>query len=259
MRHFLRNIFSSKLLVFAPFLLLLSCEKEVHFNLNSGPEQLVVNGQIETGNPPFVVLTHSFGYFSKVDLSVLQNSFVHDALMTVSDGAKSISLKEYSVDTGSGNTQAKFYFYTIDASDPNANNFLGEVGKTYTLNITTSDGKQYSSASKMPFPKPIDSMITEAPLSPSKNAPTARQLIIYYSDPDTPGNAVRYFTKRNHEGYFPGPNSVFDDGVVNGAKDARYPLALGSSDTRTTFNDSTGFAFVGDTITLKWAAIDRSV
>ncbi|MEO6833618.1 MAG: hypothetical protein ABI378_13525, partial [Chitinophagaceae bacterium] len=42
-------------------------------------------------------------------------------------------------------------------------------------------------------------------------------------------------------------------------KDARYPLALGSSDTRTTFNDSTGFAFVGDTITLKWAAIDRSV
>src|SRR5947208_8562831 len=100
-----------------------SCEKEVNINLTNGETQLVVNGQIEIGDPPFVVLTHSIGYFSKVDLNTLQNSFIHNADVQVSNGSRSIKLREYSIDTG-GN--AKFYFYTIDTADPGAFSFIGE-------------------------------------------------------------------------------------------------------------------------------------
>ncbi len=70
---------------------------------------------------------------------------------------------------------------------------------------------------------------------------------------------MRYFTRRNREAYYPGRNSVFDDQVVNGAKNAQYPLQAGSASDRTNFSDSSGFIFRGDTVTLKWCAIDRGV
>jgi hypothetical protein len=239
-------------------LTLLSCEKEVNLSLTSGATQLVVNGQIETELPPFVILTHSIGYFSKVDLQTLQNSFIHDAVVKVNDGTREVTLREYSFDTSSGSGDARFYFYSLDANDPTALDFKGENGKTYLLTIT-SEGRTYTSATKIPFPKAVDSITAVAPQSPPPKAPTAMQLIVYYSDPDTSGNAVRYFTKRNSEPYYPGPNSVFDDAVVNGGRNAQYPLQAGSARSNVDFTDSTGYVFKGDTVTLKWAAIDRGV
>jgi len=245
-------------LCYGVLLLLLSCEKEVKINLTTGAPQLVVNGQIETGNPPFVVLTQSIGYFSKVDLTTLQNSFIHDAIVKVSDGTTEIQLKEYILDTTSGQTAAKFYFYSIDLTDPVAANFKGETGNTYSLHIE-SGGKSYNSYTKIPYPKAVDSLTAVAPGTIPPKAPTAMQLNVYYSDPDTIGNAVRYFTRRNSEPFYPGPNSVFDDGIVNGAKNARYQLQAGSASSNIDFTDSTGYVFKGDTVTLKWAAIDRGV
>ena len=239
-------------------LALLSCEKEVNIELTSGASQLVVNGQIETGLPPFVVLTRSIGYFSKVDLKTLQNSFIHDAVVKINDGSREVTLREYSFDTSSGSGDARFYFYTIDANDPTALDFKGENGKSYLLTVTSED-RTYTSTTKIPHPKAVDSMAAVVPQSTPAKAPTAMQLIVYYSDPDTPGNAVRYFTKRNSEPYYPGPNSVFDDAVVNGSRNSQYPLQAGSPRSNVDFSDSTGYVFRGDTVTLKWAAIDRGV
>src|SRR4051794_30683015 len=122
---------------FLPALLLIvgiglsSCEKEVNIQLSDGASQLVVNGQIEIDNPPFVVLTHSIGYFSKVDLKTLQNSFIHDARVTINDGSREVTLKEYKYDSSSGNQTAQFYFYTIDVNDPASFNFYGQAGRSY--------------------------------------------------------------------------------------------------------------------------------
>jgi hypothetical protein len=232
-----------------------SCEKEVKINLSTGEEQLVVNGQIEIGEPPFVVLTRSIGYFAKVDLATLQNSFIHDADVTVSNGTRMIKLREYSVDTG---LTAKFYFYSIDTADLTAFDFLGQAEMFYTLSIDAG-GKKYTSTSKIPSPRPVDSLVAIAPREVPAKAPTAMQLMVYYSDPDTPGNSVRYFTRRNSEPYYPGPNSVFDDQVVNGTKNAQFPLQAGSPRSNIDFSDSTGYVFRGDTVTLKWSSIDRGV
>jgi len=239
-------------------LFLISCEKEVKINLTSGTSQLVVNGQIESGQPPFVVLTRSIGYFSKVDLKTLQNSFIHDAVVKVSDGSREITLREYNFDSSNGTTAARFYFYTLDIDDPTVRDFMGQTGFSYTLSIV-SEGRSYSSTTKIPNPKGVDSIVAVVPQAVPAKAPTAMQLIVYYSDPDTPGNAVRYFTKRNSEPYYPGPNSVFDDAIVNGTRNSQYPLQAGSRRSNVDFSDSTGYVFRGDTVTLKWAAIDRSV
>ncbi len=248
---FLKIFFFAVVLAFC----VASCEKEVKINLTNGETQLVVNGQIEIDEPPFVVLTRSIGYFSKVDLQTLQNSFIHDADVRVSDGSRSIKLREYSIDTGG---TAKFYFYSIDTADPSAYDFAGQAERFYTLAIE-SGGKKYTSTTKIPAPRPIDSMKAVAPRQQPVKAPTAMQLMVWYSDPDTPGNAVRYFTKRNREPYYPGPNSVFDDQVVNGTKNSQFPLQAGSANSNVDFSDSTGFVFRGDTVTLKWSSIDQGV
>src|SRR5579872_5305071 len=77
-----------------------SCQKEVHINLGTSPTQVVVEGAIETKLPPYVILTSTVGFFSSVNYSTLESSFLHGAKITVSDGAKTITLKEYTIDTG---------------------------------------------------------------------------------------------------------------------------------------------------------------
>lgn len=95
-------------------LVLASCEKEVNIKLDDGNARLVVEGAIETQGLPYVFLTKSIGYFAKIDLNTLQNSFVHNAVVKVSDGIKTITLREYSIDTGSNGN--KFYFYSVDTA-----------------------------------------------------------------------------------------------------------------------------------------------
>jgi len=113
--------------------MLSSCEKTVNINLNAGAPQLVVDAQIETGLPPIVVLTTTVGFFSNIDLSTIQNTFVHNAVVTVSDGSKTFTLKEYSFDTS---LSSKYYIYSDDTTGGlNPNNILvGQVNHIYKRN-----------------------------------------------------------------------------------------------------------------------------
>ena len=245
--------------LYASLLLLLclcmsSCEKEVHIDLPSAEPQLVVDGFIETNQPPVVVLTKSIGYFAKIDLSNFVNSFVHDAVITVDDGVSTVTLKEYALDTGGS---FRFYVYSLDSADQHSFSFLGKVNTTYKLTIT-ADGKTYESTTRIPDCKPIDSLAALVPDRPDPNLPARRLLNVFYTDPDTPGNCIRYFTRRNSEPFYTADNSVYDDGLVNGAVSARLPLFLGY-DRNTKTNDTTGYLFPGDTVTLKWCAIERPV
>lgn len=239
--------------IFLLVLSLISCEKEVKINLKTGDPSLVVEGTIENGLPPYVFLTRSIGYFSTIDLNTLQNSFVHNAKITVSDGIQTITLKEYNVDTGS--TGNKLYFYTIDTA---TNFFVGQVERTYKLTIEV-DGKVYESYTKIPNPTNIDSVKTvqpDPPFDKEKNL-LARQIRIYFKEPDSAGNYVRYFTKRNSEPYYPGLNSVYPDEIINGIY-FETTLSLGEPRSIEFKRDSTGVAYPGDTVTLKWCAIDKA-
>ncbi len=236
-----------------------SCEKEVQIDLNTGDPHLVVEGGIENGLPPFVLLTRSIGYFSSIDLETLQNSAVHNAEVLVSNGTKTIRLKEYSIDTGiNGN---KLYYYGIvDLSNPMFppldSLILGEFEKFYTLTINV-DGKTYTSTTKIPSPTVFDSVVTILPNRPDPD-PNSRTLQLYFKDPDTAGNYMRYYTSRNSEPLTAALNSVFNDEIINGKQfNTELPLAEPRS-TQKGF-DSLGVCYPGDTIIFKLSSIDKSV
>lgn len=233
-----------------------SCEKEVNVNLSTGVPKLVVDGQIETNGYPFVVLTKSVGYFSKIDLSVIENSFVHGAVVKVSDGITTIQLKEYPLDTGL-NGANKFYIYTVDTADASSLAFKGVSERTYTLTIE-HEGKTYSSVTKIPEVKGLDSVWFR---KPKGTPPIAASMLMFvkYSDPDTPGNYARYFTRRNSELFLPGSSSVFEDDIVNGITIDSLQIEAGYDRSKEPNRDSSGYFFMNDTVTLKWCAIDRGV
>ncbi len=233
---------------------LASCEKEVHIKLDSAPPQLVVQGAIETGGAPYVFLTTTIGFFANVDLTTLESSFVHGANITVSDGAKTITLKEYSFDTGSNGN--KFYVYSIDTA-ATADLMLGEAEKYYTLTITY-DSKTYTAVTKIPTSKGIDSMWFDIPtFKNSKTPDSAKQLYVNYTDPDTFGNYVRYFTQKNSQPFY--GSDQFNDQIVNGKPITNIPLYAGYDKAQNVNEDSLRYFFPGDTVTLKWSNIDKAV
>jgi len=248
------NHFSKLFGLFSICLLFASCEKEVHINLATSPSQVVVQGAIESGVPPYVFLTSTVGFFSKIDLATLENSFLHGAVITVSDGSKTITLHEYAFDTGK--TGAKFYIYSVDTI-PGAPNFMiGETGKSYSLSITYN-GKTYTSITKVPQPKGIDSMWFGVPIFTSSKTPdSAKQLFVNYTDPDTLGNYVRYFTAINSQQYY--AVDQFNDEVVNGKPLTQIPLTAGFDDAQDVNVDSLRYFYKGDTVYLKWSEIDKA-
>lgn len=237
---------------------MLSCEKEVNINLKSSDPQVVVQGQIETGQPPFVVLTSTLGFFSKVDLSTYEKSFIHNAVVTVSDGAKTVTLKEYTFDTGAS---FRFSVYSLDTTSLTpANIIFGENNKTYTLTIT-HEGKTYTGVTTIPTPQGFDSMWFDEPLFVTdKTADSARQLFVNYKDPDTLGDYVRYFTRRGNDLFY--PSEIFSDEVVNGKQVNKIGLIAGYEQTTGVEGqgrDSLLYFFPGETVTLKWCAVDKGV
>src|SRR6188768_543835 len=92
-----------------------SCERTIDLAVNDQPAKLVVDASIENNGTPLVVLSTSLDYFNTITPEELQRSFVHDAVITISDGNKTVQLKENSYTDSSGYS---LYFYTVDFSDP---------------------------------------------------------------------------------------------------------------------------------------------
>lgn len=230
-----------------------SCEKEVDIDLDTEPPRLVVEGGIETGYPPFILLTKTVGFFGVFTAGNLINSYVHDAKVWVSDGTQTIELKEFTFDTGG---KTVFYYYGLDTSQP-GQIMVGVEEKTYTLKIEY-DGQTYEAVTKIPTPTLLDSVLSVYPQPPfDKNKyPDARQLRIAFHDPDTPGNYIQYYTKRNDEMFYPGFNSVYSDELINGTQFS-VNLSLGVPRSAE-FTDTLGTAKVDDKVTLRWCAIDKA-
>ena len=62
---------------------LFSCRKEISLDFPQVPKKLVVQGSIEPGFPPYMILTRNQGYFETIDSSTYNNLFVSDAEITV--------------------------------------------------------------------------------------------------------------------------------------------------------------------------------
>lgn len=239
----------------AGFCAFISCEKEVKFNLPASiTEKVVVEGGIEIGTPPVVLLTNSFGFFSKLDLSTLQNAFISGAQISVSDGSRTVNLREYSIDT-----MGNFYkFYSVDSSNIADLTFLGQAGRSYQLKIVIGD-ETYESVTTIPQPVPaaFDSIWSEPFETPDPDHPEYRRVMVRYNDPPELGNRYRIFIQQNDRPFIAGRFSTMNDDIINGTStNLDFYNVISPMDTST---QEGRFAFFpDDKVTIKFSAIDRT-
>jgi hypothetical protein len=250
--------------LFLLIILLISCEKEVNIKLNDGEKKIVVEGVIDVNEVPYVSLTRSIGFFDKIDLSSVE--YIKNAAITITDlnTSNSILLKEYSIDTVVGSNTFKFSLYGPDFSDPVAAAFKGEIGHTYKINIVENTNV-YEAYTLIPENVGLDSVWLE-PVPGKEDSFSVLKAI--YSDPDTFGNCVKLQTKRNRmikdgspELFYSSFTSVYTDNIVNGTK-INLSIDLGFDRTRDYSQkeyQTLGYVKKGDTVTVKWSAIDRNV
>ncbi len=234
------------------FLLLISCERAIHFEPRSTESKLVVEGIIENEQYPIVYLSNSLGFFNTITPADLANFFVHDAKVTISNGSLTHILKEKTIPVANG---ANMYYYAIDSADLNTA-FKGELGTKYDLTIEVG-GQTYTSSTTIP---PLTQLITALWYEEYIDREDSGKVALYgeYYDPPGLGNYTRYFTQVGEGPFLPGLNSIFDDQVVDGKT---YSLQIDQGVDRNTDIDFEEYSFFrrGDSVTVKHCNIDKGV
>lgn len=229
-------------IILTAFVFFSACQKDVNLNLPAPANEIVVEGTIETGQPPIVVLTRNSPYFGTTFTSQLAQYLVHGANVRVYDGTDTVTLNEINFDTAG----VVFSAYTTLS-------MIGQVGKSYQIWIN-SNGTNLSSTTNIFAPTPLDSIwwVRDSLVSGRDSLVT---LWGKYADPLQSGNYVRFFTKVNSKSYLTSFNSVFDDEFING-KTFNSPIPSGIIFNDTASQDLWPDFVRGDTISVKWCAID---
>jgi hypothetical protein len=229
-----------------------SCEKVINFKLNQAQPQLVVDATIENFQTPMVILSSSLNYFSSITPAILENSFVHNAVVFISNGIKTEHLKEYAGTADSSGYVV--YYYTVDSSNL-ANTIYGAFNTSYTLTIQVN-GQEYTARTTITsVAKKIDSLWwQEAPDNPDT---TKVILMAEITDPPGYGNYIRYFTSVDNGPFFPGLNSVYDDQITDGTV---YSVQIEKGVDRNQKIDQNNYSFFsrGDTASVKFCNIDKA-
>lgn len=263
------------LLLLPAVALLIGCEKEITVEVPETAQKLVVEGTIEPGLPPFVILTRTQSFFDPLDAGAIANSFVRDAVITVDNGNGPEQLQQ--ICSGALTPAQRALFAEITGMDPNllgsvnicvyttGNEALfGEVGRTYSLRVE-ADGNVLTSTTTIPAPVALDSvwfkLALERPDDDSLGYAWGR-----LTDPSTMGNYYRWMARRighRADGSVKDPTFIsplgntFEDKYVNGLT-FDFNFIRGRqfySDNEEDDNEEQGFFKVGDTIAVKFVSI----
>jgi len=127
--------------------ILVSCQKEINIKSMNYDKKLVIEGYIENGQVPIVMISRSVPYFDKITLNTLMTDvLVTDAVVTVtsSDGDSE------QLQLGLCDDSPVYVAYT-------GNTLRGEVGKKYHLKVEWK-GKTYTAETSIVTPPQIDSI-----------------------------------------------------------------------------------------------------
>jgi len=174
-------------------ILLISCQEEITLDLSQAEGKLVVEGAIEPGFPPYVILTRNQGYFDPIDSDTYNSLFVDDAIVKVwaynDDGTKdSVMLEQLPPPFDS----IPIYTDVNLILNPGLE-MLGEVGKTYYLEIKWNN-EIITSETTIPEPTPLDSLWVEQSETTDKDFKCDIRAV--YSDPVDQQNNVLIRSKR---------------------------------------------------------------
>jgi len=250
-----------------------SCTKEVVIDIPGFEEQMVVDGRIETGQPPLVLLSKSKDIYAPTDLNAFLSSFISGAQVTVSNGTTTVQLIEICTDNLPVGSEVfvsqllgipvadlasvKICGYT--SLDPL---IFGEIGKTYDLTINF-EGKTYGASTKIEIPVPLDLTYWKPDGSNTNYGYSWATL----SDPVGQYDAYMWEVKRINQDVNGDPldanfqkpfSPVFDDEFFDGLTFDFFfdnPSAYGD----TIPEDAHGLFTLGDTLVIKFSKIDKAV
>lgn len=256
--NIIKNIFEARRIdrsiITLVFLLLLlsinACEKNVTVEIPGAESLIVVEGYIETGKNPFVVLSKTLPFFGTINTSTVFQQTLQGAIVIVSDGTTTDTLKQI---PGIG-------VYT-------STNISGQELKTYTLRVEV-DGKLLTASTSIPAAIALDSVWFKV----SGTRDSLGFAWAHLTDPDTLGNHYRWFAQRINK-YTYGPEigrmkdsiliapsgSVFEDKFINGKSfDLGYNRGNMRNSNKTDDNNDEKFFFkTNDTIVVKFCTLDR--
>lgn len=264
-------------LTIAFFLLfIVSCEKEIDVDLPRPEEKLVVEGVIETGGFPYVILSKSTPFFDPTNIQSVANSYVGDATITISDGVVTNQMtKLCSASLSLSQNQQLSDLLGIPVSLLTSYDIcgfvdfsiVGEIGKTYKIVIDWK-GEQYESSTELVNPVPLDSSWFDV----FGDRDSLGFLYAEMSDPVAESNYYRWFAQRinsyqygslkgqqKDNSFLIPSSSVFDDEFVNGTT---FEFGYGKPVASDKFDDQAperGFYKAGDTVVVKFCSIDKGV
>lgn len=240
------------------------CEENIPLTIPAGEEKLVVQGYMEQNAPPFVLLSRSLPAFSSSEPATLA-ALIHGAAVTITQGGRIYALSEVLVrDLPMAQQRIFAEQFGIDLKklDPESNiplyvyttaELKGAPRQQYHLRIETA-GQVLTAVTSIPNPSPLDSLWFVPHPNPANDSLVT--LWYRYHDPDTLGNNIRYFTRRNREPFYPGYfTSVLTDEFVNG-RIINFPLERGWPKSTKVEDETYRYFGRGDTVQVKWAALD---
>ena len=196
-----------------------ACETNIEVDLPEYKEKLVVEGYIENGEIPRVIITKSFPYFTTFTDTTFAKMVIQDAKVTVTSGSGEVQKLQFQLDLESP------IYVSYKGTIP------GKANETYTLKIEWND-KVYTATTSILEPFDVDSVWFHK----SSAKDTTAGIRVQLSDNPAKTDYYQFFVKIKHGD----PQMarlwaytlplVFDDGTFNGLSFA-YEIVRGSPST----------------------------
>ncbi|MFM7724180.1 MAG: DUF4249 family protein, partial [Bacteroidota bacterium] len=151
---------------FFSIVLLLGCSKEVKIDIPQEESKIVIDGRIEVGGAPLVLLMQSQYLYSPTNLGAYFSSNISDANVTLVRGLDTFTLSPYLISELPLQSQItlaeqlnvelnELAFFPLNVYSSLDPNLVGTVGQTYTLNVQY-DNQTYSATTKLLNPIALD-------------------------------------------------------------------------------------------------------
>lgn len=273
MRNTLQQLILTGLLISVIVSVISGCTKEVQIDIPGFQEQIVIDGSIEPGMPPIVIISRSKDIYSPTNIEAFLSGFVTDAAVYVSDGTTEYQLTLFCSDDlppGTEDLVAGFLGVTpeqlaqlnICAYTSMNPAIWGQTGKTYHLRVE-HEGKSYTGTTQILQPHALDALWwQEENDNPGYGFSYAR-----LSDPAGVYDAYKWEVKRINmvdgkpiDSYYkPTFSSVVEDEFFDGKTFEFYyenPWTIGDQSLEAKHR---GRYKVGDTVVVKFSKIDEGV
>ena len=242
-----------------------ACETPIDVTLPNQEPLLVLEGRIEPGQPPLVLISRSQDYFAPVDAAQLGSLYQGGAEVVMEVNGVVEPMTEIcaadldSLELALASELLELPVEVLKYSELCAYTSFtttGEVGNTYGIRASL-DGDTVFAQSKLNAPVVLDSLWFGIP----GNVDTLGILYGLFDDPDSLGNAYRLSAGRvgRDPGFLYPTQSAFDDAFFNGvAFEFSFFRPVTDEDFADDANpEEIGFYKIGDTVAVRWYHIDR--